>query len=186
MLEDVINPASRRNAHLSVGIIDIQAPDFTDNGDGTGTFAQCMAGIRNNPYHYGYVRTFLIPETTFEFVDGEQEYIIVDYNNGTPCYKKTTIMPNGSDRSLIYVVWRIGLTLHSANQDSIGLGLPNKANSRVLNTEPYAVSSLIGDQVAFRLYRDPNIDTYPNDAIIITFGIHYQINSLGSRTMTAK
>ena len=42
----------------------------------------------------------------------------------------------------------------------------------------------IGDQVAFRLYRDPTQDTYQDDAVVLTFGLHYQKNSLGSRSTT--
>ena len=46
----------------------------------------------------------------------------------------------------------------------------------------------IGDQVAFRLYRNPTDaqDTYPDDACVITFGIHSQIDTLGSRNITPK
>ena len=44
----------------------------------------------------------------------------------------------------------------------------------------------IGDQVAFRLYRDPTQDTYPDYDAVLTFGIHYQKNSLSSRLVTTK
>ena len=127
-----------------VGVVDVSSPTFNDNGDGTGTISGCTIAIRDNSNHAGYIREYSVSQQTFEFIDGEQEYIAVYYNSGDPVYQKTSVMPNGSDRSLIYVVWRVGLTLHSANQDSIGLGLPNKQNSRLLNTEPYAVSSLGG------------------------------------------
>lgn len=127
-----------------VGVVDTSTPTFNDNGDGTGTISGCTIAIRDNSNHSGYIREYSVSGQTFTFIDGEQEYIIVNYNSGTPIYQKTSVMPNGSDRSLIYVVWRVGLTLHSADQDSIGLGLPNKQNSRLLNTEPYAVSSLGG------------------------------------------
>ena len=48
---------------------------------------------------------------------------------------------------------------------------------------------LIGSQIVGRLFRDPTdaADTYPDDAAITgTFGIHYQIDSAGSRQMAVK
>lgn len=130
--------------NLNVGVSDTSVPLFTDNGNGTGTIASCTIAIRDNSLSSGYVREYTISSDTLSFTDGIQEYIVVKYNAGSPSYFVETSMPNGSDSSLIYVVWRVGLTLHSANQDSIALGLPNKYNSRLLNTEPYSISSLGG------------------------------------------
>jgi hypothetical protein len=46
----------------------------------------------------------------------------------------------------------------------------------------------IGDQIHFRLFRDYNhaSDTYEHDAAAATFGFHYQVDTVGSRTITAK
>ena len=46
----------------------------------------------------------------------------------------------------------------------------------------------IAEQIAFRLYRDPSDaeDTYAHDAAVLTFGIHYQIDTLGSREIYTK
>lgn len=44
----------------------------------------------------------------------------------------------------------------------------------------------IGNQIAFRLFRDPNADTYGADAVLLTFGFHIQVNSLGSRNISSK
>lgn len=40
----------------------------------------------------------------------------------------------------------------------------------------------VGDVIAFRLYRDPAdaSDTYASDAILLSLGIHYQVDSTGS------
>jgi len=135
-----------KTSHLSVGIIDTSVPTFTDNGDGTGTIAGCNAALRDNANHTGYVVEYAIPEETFTFVDGAQEYIVINYNSGDPIYTKenSPVGINGSDLSLVYVVWRTGLKIHVANQDSVGLGLSNKTNARLLNVEPHSISSLGG------------------------------------------
>lgn len=46
----------------------------------------------------------------------------------------------------------------------------------------------IGSQLHFRLYRDPTDtqDTYGSDAATATFGIHLQVNGLGSRSRLTK
>lgn len=46
----------------------------------------------------------------------------------------------------------------------------------------------IGDQIAFRLYRNPTdgSDTYGADAAILTLGLHVQCDSHGSKSQTAK
>lgn len=47
---------------------------------------------------------------------------------------------------------------------------------------------IIGTQIHFRLFRDAGdaSDTYGADAAISTFGIHYEIDTLGSRQITTK
>ena len=46
----------------------------------------------------------------------------------------------------------------------------------------------IGAQCSFKLYRDPTDaeDTYGADVAISTFGVHYEIDTIGSRTTTSK
>ena len=44
----------------------------------------------------------------------------------------------------------------------------------------------IGNQVFFRLFRDPAGDTYTADAAVATFGFHYQIDTNGSRSTFSK
>ena len=55
--------------------------------------------------------------------------------------------------------------------------------------EPLSGDSLgIGYQVHVRLFRDPThaADTYTGDAALGTFGMHYEVDAMGSRTITAK
>lgn len=47
---------------------------------------------------------------------------------------------------------------------------------------------LIGSRFVFRLFRNPTdvLDTYPDHAGAFDFGIHYQLDALGSHTVTVK
>ena len=60
----------------------------------------------------------------------------------------------------------------------------------VLSTFPAIPGSgvYMGDQFVFRLFRDPvdAADTYEADAIVSTVGIHHQVDTIGSRSITAK
>jgi hypothetical protein len=46
----------------------------------------------------------------------------------------------------------------------------------------------IGSHVMLRLYRNPasTNDTYPDDAVLMSVGIHYQVDTLGSREVFTK
>lgn len=46
----------------------------------------------------------------------------------------------------------------------------------------------IGSLIAMRIFRQPGTasDTYGDDAILLDFGVHYKVNSLGSRTTQTK
>jgi hypothetical protein len=46
----------------------------------------------------------------------------------------------------------------------------------------------IGSHLIFRLYRDPTVetDTYEHDAVLLSVGVHYQVNSLGSAQLCSK
>jgi hypothetical protein len=45
----------------------------------------------------------------------------------------------------------------------------------------------IGTQFAFRLFRDPtDSDTYGADAALLTFGLHIEVDTIGSRQITTK
>ena len=43
-----------------------------------------------------------------------------------------------------------------------------------------------GSEIVFRLFRDPSEDTYNSDAALVQIGIHYQVNTLGSRQAEIK
>lgn len=46
----------------------------------------------------------------------------------------------------------------------------------------------LGQQLCFRIYRNPSdaADTYPDDAILLTAGLHIEEDTVGSRTITTK
>lgn len=96
------------------------------------------------------------------------------------------------------IKWQMRYEIKNTNETFTGT---NTITVAIDNTEETAWKSLvvefdvipgselsIGAQCIFTLFRDPTDeeDTYPDDAGLITFGIHYQINSDGSRSVMAK
>jgi hypothetical protein len=55
------------------------------------------------------------------------------------------------------------------------------------NSGPGATALKIGDQLLFKLSRvAASADEYAGDALIATVGVHYQVDTLGSKNITAK
>ena len=169
--------------NINVGITATTVPTFTDNGDGTATIGASTVAIRDNANSTGLVKEYSISSDTFTFTDGTEEYINVNYNSGTPIYEKTTIPSNGSNNSLIYVVWRTGTILHYINQGSIANGLPNKTNARLINVEPYAVAST-GGLLISETTSPANRTILVSSAIVYAGVVPHTINSFNSSSNT--
>lgn len=138
-----ISYANINHENITVGVVDAVVPSFVDHGNGTLTISSCNVGLRHNPSHYGVVIRHIVLQKTLSFTDGAQQYIVARYSNGIAEYfvENDKYVISGSDAFIVYVVWRQGNILHTADQDSIGIGLPNKINSRILAVQPYARSS---------------------------------------------
>lgn len=132
----------------SAGIVDTSVPSFIDNGDGTATFSACNVALYDNDNHVGVPEVYAVPSATLSFTAGAQEYACITYNGGSPIWVTVSdpFLINGSSTALIYAIWRQdgGTEIHSADQDSLALGLPNKLNSRTLFCDPYGVVTLGG------------------------------------------
>jgi hypothetical protein len=90
---------------------------------------------------------------------------------------------------LTYVVCRDGVTLAAAATiDSPDVAIDTRY--RCYRTDFGAITGtnyLVGDQLMFNLYRVAAAsDDYAGDCLIETAGVHYQVDTLGSRTITTK
>jgi len=99
--------------------------------------------------------------------------------------------PSGTD----YVKWELTYTI---GRDATVLQVPATISGEsaydtqyeVVRTDLTAISDAtlnIGDQVAFTLERVAAAgDAYAGDALMFTLGIHYEVDTVGSRTISAK
>jgi len=119
-----------------------------------------------------------------------------DYKEGTDLvfhvHWQGIAAPSGTDNvqwSLNYIVTRDGVTLAAATAfDSPDTAIDTQY--RCYRTDFAAITGTnfkIGDQFMFTLSRVAATgDAYAGDALILTAGIHYQADTLGSRTITTK
>lgn len=114
-------------------------PTLTDNGDGSVTIGD------NGHYHLAVVEnghdsdTFFINGGTFVLNNLQQNYIVANYNSGSPVVQhitdvtlinETTIVP-------IFSIFRNGNFLHIQNWDTLGLALANKVHQSIVKTQRY-------------------------------------------------
>ncbi|MGL6120214.1 MAG: hypothetical protein ACRC0V_06860 [Fusobacteriaceae bacterium] len=133
---------SGSNKYTSVGLYNA-IPTLTNNNNGTVTIGTCEVCLRSDAFGFTDILKYSIPSATLTLTDNAQEYICADYNNGTPIFYVETnnYLINGSSKSMIFTVWRVGTNVFYSDQGRIGVGLANLLNSRNLLTEPYKLSS---------------------------------------------
>lgn len=113
-------------------------PTITDNGNGSITVSNGEYHLSTNTEGRG-TENFLINGGTFALIDQTQNYLVADYNSGTPILKvitdvnlinETTVIP-------IYTAYRNGIFLHFQNWDALGLALANKVHQSIVKTQRY-------------------------------------------------
>lgn len=116
-----------------------QIPTITDNGDGSVTVGSgdyCLSSLSNGE---GVINTYTLAGGTFSLTDLTQNYIVANYNNGTPVLQlisdvtlinETTIVP-------VYSIFRNGTFLHIQNWDSLATALANKIHQSIVKTQRY-------------------------------------------------
>lgn len=123
--------------HLSNG--SCQIPTFTDNGDGSVTIGSGEYCLSSTADGSGLILPHTVAGNTFTLTDLAVNYIVANYNGGTP------VLQNISDVTLIneitivpvYTVFRNGVTLHRQNWDSLGEALANKIHQSIVKTQRY-------------------------------------------------
>jgi hypothetical protein len=119
--------------------------------------------------------------------------LLHDWKEGTDIYFHIHWYPSTADAG--NVTWQLeyelrdtaafsGSTTINVTQATSGVGKLHRADFPAINCTGYK----IGSQIIFRLFRAPTatLDNYEHDAYAVSIGIHYQVDSLGSRSMATK
>ena len=168
-----------RRMYASAGLT--TTPSVTDNGDGTLTVAAGTARLYDNADFTGQIEEYSITGDTFTLIDAMTNYIVADYNSGSPIYKNTTNVLDITESDIIPVVtaYRHGLHVHYFDWDEMALGLSNKLHYRLIKTDRFArQSGLILSESATRII---NI----SDGIVWYGAQSVDLNAIASSTADA-
>ncbi len=125
------------NPNLSAGM---QAqPSFTDLGTGSVTIGTGTYALFTNPYGRGKIKAYSIVGGTYTMTDGVTNYIVANYNNGSPTLQVITDVSliTNLDVVPVFTIYRSGTTLYDFEWDQLGDGLTNKLQQSIIKTQRY-------------------------------------------------
>lgn len=123
---------------LSAGMI--TKPNIVDNGNGTVNIASEDAVIYSTSIWTNGLFRYTIPAlNNIVLIDNKTNYIIVNYNSGSPVYQVTIDVSiiNESDIIPVYTIYRGGILLHFLDWDSLANGMVNRLNARLVKTRRF-------------------------------------------------
>lgn len=105
--------------------------------------------LYNNPNNLGNIKTYTVTSGVTNsggipsLIDGDTNYVVIDYNGGSPIYNvyNNDDIVNDSDVVLMYVVYRSGNFIHVLEFGNYGAGLANKLNDRIMMTDRFGWES---------------------------------------------
>lgn len=169
-----------------VGVNNPDGVTFSDNGDGTCTIGDAEVYLHTSSDYTGTINSYTLAGGVFSIPDHTERYICAKYDTGTEAaylyLESDPAQINGSNVTLVYVLWREGAYIHSISSGSVGLGLPNKLNSRVINTEPYKLS--IDGGLLVSEYGTRNIAVSPATVYAASNPVHvFSMTSVADRML---
>lgn len=129
---------------LSAGVTIL--PILTDLGTGSINVSSTEVNLFENTVHGDKLKNYYVsPITNQSLIDGEVNYVVVDYNNGTPIYNILSggqlITINESDIVPVFTLYRNGNIISYINWDLLGSGLANKLHARFVKTDRFGYES---------------------------------------------
>jgi len=131
----------------SAGVI--SGATWSDTGSGGINLPEVKVALFTNTENLEPIYTYIVPSGTTgvggipSLTDNDTNYIVIDYNSGTPQYDVllTDATINDSDIVLFLIVYRAGNFVHVLEFGNQGAGLPNKINDRIIMTDRFARES---------------------------------------------
>lgn len=134
------------NAPVTAGVYGTP-PTWTDNGDGTANIGACSCLLYSTSDYSGNLLKYSVSALSgATFTTGVNNYVIINYNSGSPLYQVTTNVELITESSVIpiFTVYKYGTDLFYIDWDSMADGMPNKIHQRFVKTERFARESGFG------------------------------------------
>lgn len=115
-----------------------QIPTILDNGDGSISVGDGEYHVSTNVEGRGS-ENFVITGGTFTLTNNTTNYLVADYNSGTPILRVTTDVNEINETTIVpvYTAYRNGNYLHFQNWDALGVALANKVHQSIVKTQRY-------------------------------------------------
>lgn len=173
-----------RAEYLSAGPLVV--PTYVDNGGGSFTANALDVALYDNATFQGVPKKYSLAPITETLTDQAMNYVVADYNGGSPILRVTTDVNEITESSIVPVlsVFRDGsYPLEVQNWDRLGRGLANKLHQSIVKTQRYRRQS------GLTLAEYNNGGTYRyvtcGSGIIWVGAVRYDLLATDSRTDTS-
>lgn len=114
-------------------------PTFTDLGSNQIRVEAITVNLWNNSNFEGYPVSYNLPATTLTLTVGAINYVVADYNNGSPVIKLAASVEDITESNVVplLTIYNQAGILHTLNWDQLGEGLANKIHQRLVKTQRY-------------------------------------------------
>lgn len=120
--------------------------------------------------------------------------LIHNYKEGTAIYPHVHWMPSTNDAGNVTWFFEYSwVNSGSAFSTPVTVNVTQAANGEWVHQKADfpmidGANMTVGSHIIFRLYRDPTVatDNYTQDAVLLSVAIHYESDTVGSRTLAGK
>lgn len=148
-LKMLANGSNATNLPVSAGAT-VEPSFIASTTAGVIMVESCCVRLYDNDGFVGVPKEYTFDPATFTLNDETTNYIVADYNGGSPVIRNATDVEEitESDVVPILTIYRKAGFLHSLNWDQLGRGLANKLHQRLVKTARYRRESGIALTVA--------------------------------------
>lgn len=137
-----INEFSKFNYYA--GVVEAGGVRVIQGSGGTVICMDAKVNLYDNDIFQGIPKEYNVRSSgVMQLVDMTTNYVIVDYNNGSPSYSVTQDVGriNGSSIIPVTTIYRNGTYVHKIPWGNMGNGLANKINARLVKTDRFKIES---------------------------------------------
>lgn len=138
-IQAAVDEVDMKRQYQSAGVA-WWVPNYIDNWDGTIDINSTDVYLFSTNNFEWDLNKYTVPgNTSLSLLNDAVNYIVIDYNAGSPIYKRINNVweINESNIVPVYTIVRTDTILHSLNWDSLGEWLSNKIHKSIVKTQRY-------------------------------------------------
>lgn len=114
-------------------------PTYTDLGNGSVTIDPVVVALFSGFDTTYKPKRYVVAGNTFTLIDNDVNYIVADYNNGSPIMRNTDDVEEIDEQTVIplFTIVRTGTTLHTISWDTLGKNKADKLHMSIVKTQRF-------------------------------------------------